>query len=96
MYDALYTYCATQAAKRRPRVLFVCLHGAATSVVGAAHFRRLAAARGLQIDAAAAGTEPDENLTPRAVKGLEAEGLNDPRAKGRAKLLDDTGMPGAG
>src|SRR6266850_1189973 len=43
MYDALYTYCATTAAKRRPRVVFVCLHGAAKSVVGAAHFRRLAA-----------------------------------------------------
>ena len=30
----------------RPRVLFVCLHGAAKSVIGAAHFRRLAAAAG--------------------------------------------------
>ena len=60
MYDALYAFCRAQAAtKARPRVLFVCLHGAAKSVVGAAHFRRLAAERGLTIDAVAAGTEPD-------------------------------------
>jgi hypothetical protein len=51
MYDALYAYCRTQrAAVPAPsRVLFVCLHGAAKSVVGAAHFRRLAAAQGLSV-----------------------------------------------
>jgi protein-tyrosine-phosphatase len=76
MYDALYAFCRAQTTgKPRPRVLFVCLHGAAKSVLGAAHFRRLAAERGLTIDAAAAGTEPDPELAPRAVKGLAAEGL---------------------
>jgi len=76
MYDALYAYCRTQApAAVRPRVLFVCLHGAAKSVVGAAHFRRLAAARCLDVDAVAAGTEPDAELTPAAVKGLAGDGL---------------------
>src|SRR5215813_14095098 len=47
MYDALYSYCRVQVeGARRQRVLFVCLHGAAKSVVAAAQFRRLAAARG--------------------------------------------------
>ena len=50
-------------------LLFVCLHGAAKSVVGAAHFRRLAAARGLAVDAVAAGTEPDPALAAGAVRG---------------------------
>src|SRR5207247_1233638 len=63
LYDALYAFCRTQTpAKARARVLFVCLHGAAKSVVGAAHFRRLAAKQGLAIDAVAAGTEPDAAL----------------------------------
>ena len=76
LYDALYAFCRTHTpAKARPRVLFVCLHGAAKSVVGAAHFRRLAAKHGLAIDAVAAGTEPDPALAPGAVKGLAAEGL---------------------
>jgi protein-tyrosine-phosphatase len=76
LYDALYAYCRTTASEPpRPRVLFVCLHGAAKSVIGAAHFRRLATARGLEMDAVAAGTEPDATLAPAAVKGLADEGL---------------------
>jgi len=77
MYDALYGFCRAEGASRpiAPRVLFVCLHGAAKSVVGAAHFRRLAAARGLAVEAVAAGTAPDAELAPGAVKGLAAEGL---------------------
>jgi protein-tyrosine-phosphatase len=76
LYDALYAFCRAQTpTKARPRVLFVCLHGAAKSVVGASHFRRLAAERGLAIDAVAAGTEPDPELAPGAVKGLAGDGL---------------------
>src|SRR5262245_47920823 len=76
MYDAFYASCRAQTPpKPRPRVLFVCLHGAAKSVVGAAHFRRLAAERGLAIDAVAAGTEPDPQLASTAVKGLTGDGL---------------------
>src|SRR5207249_3058190 len=72
-----YAYCRTQASAvpSTSRVLFVCLHGAAKSVVGAAHFRRLAAERGLAIGAVAAGTEPDAQLAPGAVKGLAGDGL---------------------
>src|SRR5215207_363035 len=90
MYDALYTYCRTETpAAARPRVLFVCLHGAAKSVVGAAHFRRLAAARGLAIDAVAAGTEPDAELGPKAVKGLAGDGLTPAPARPRPVTLYD-------
>jgi len=90
MYDALYAYCKMEApAVKRPRVLFVCLHGAAKSVVGAAHFRKLAAARGLAIDAAAAGTEPDAELGPKAVKGLAGEGLTAAPARPRPVTLYD-------
>jgi len=91
MYDALYAFSRAQAATLppRPRVLFVCLHGAAKSVVGAAHFRRLAAARGLAIDAVAVGTEPDPQLAPGAVKGLTGEGLTAAPARPRPVTLYD-------
>jgi protein-tyrosine-phosphatase len=91
MYDAFYTYCRTQvpAHASRPRVLFVCLHGAAKSVVGAAHFRRLAAARGLAMDAVAAGTEPDAELAPGAVKGLAEDGLSAAPSRPRPVTLYD-------
>ena len=91
LYDALYAYCraeiGTGAARRR--VLFVCQHGAAKSVVAAAHFRRLAGARGLQVAAAAAGTEPDPELGPGAVKGLAGEGLRPSPARPRPVTLYD-------
>jgi protein-tyrosine-phosphatase len=91
LYDALYAYCRLQTrdVPRRPRVLFACLHGAAKSVVAAAHFRRLAAARGLPVDAVAAGTEPDPELTPAAVKGLAGEGLTPAPARPRPVTLHD-------
>lgn len=58
-----------------PTVLFVCEHGAAKSVLAAAHFNRLAAQLGLQVRAIARGTEPEETLSPAAVQGLAEEGL---------------------
>jgi protein-tyrosine-phosphatase len=90
MYDALYTYCRASAATPPPgRVLFVCLHGAAKSVVGAALFRRLAGARGLALQAVAAGTEPDQELAPAAVKGLAGDGLAPAPARPRPVTLYD-------
>jgi protein-tyrosine-phosphatase len=91
MYDALYDFARAQAATvpLQARVLFVCLHGAAKSVIGAAHFRRLAAARGLSIGAVAAGTEPDPQLAPGAVKGLAGDGLTAGPARPRPVTLYD-------
>ena len=91
LYDALYEYARRQTADAppRPRVVFVCLHGAAKSVVAAAQFRRLAAARGLSIDAVAAGIEPDAALAPAAVNGLAAEGLVASPARPRPVTLYD-------
>lgn len=76
LYDALYEFCRQRANASAPsRVVFVCLHGAAKSVVAAAHFRALAAERGLTMGAVATGTEPDAALTPAAVAGLARDGL---------------------
>jgi arsenate reductase (thioredoxin) len=57
-------------------VLFVCLHGAAKSVLAAADFQRMAAARGLEIPAASAGTEPDPAIAPGVLRTLLAEGVD--------------------
>lgn len=58
-----------------PIILFVCEHGAAKSVVAAAHFNKLAGEMNLNILALARGTNPDAELSPTAVAGLQADGL---------------------
>ena len=57
-------------------VLFVCLHGAAKSLIAARHLERLAGERGITVRTEFAGTEPDPELTPAAVAGLQAEGID--------------------
>lgn len=57
-------------------VLFVCLHGAAKSVLAAADFQRMTAERGLDIPAVSAGTEPDAAIAPGVLRTLLAEGVD--------------------
>lgn len=58
------------------RILFVCLHGAAKSVLAAADCERLAAARGLHVSADFAGTEPDAAIAPAVAAALHADGVD--------------------
>jgi arsenate reductase (thioredoxin) len=61
---------------RHGRVLFVCLHGSAKSLIAAEYFNRLATARGLRARATSAGTEPDEVIPPRVTQGLRSDGID--------------------
>jgi arsenate reductase (thioredoxin) len=57
------------------KVLFVCLHGSAKSLIAAEYFNRLAAARGLGARAVSAGLEPDDAIPPRVAQGLRDDGV---------------------
>jgi protein-tyrosine-phosphatase len=63
------------AAGRAPKVVFVCEHGAAKSLIAAAYFNTLAAERGLAARAVFRGVTPQDALSVRAVAGLKADGL---------------------
>jgi arsenate reductase (thioredoxin) len=76
-----------------PQVLFVCEHGAAKSVIAAAHFNKLAKERGLPHRAIARGTNPDPIVSPKVVSGLQSEGLTVAREK--PKLVADNEVTGA-
>ena len=71
-------------------VLFVCQHGAAKSVLAAADLRRLAAERGLDLTADAAGTEPDPEIAPGVMDALRAEGLDLGQRRPRRVTAADT------
>jgi len=63
------------AVNQVPVVIFVCEHGSAKSIVAAAHFNKLAAEQHLNLRAIARGTHPDKEIAPKAVQGLQEDGL---------------------
>ena len=76
-------------------VLFVCQHGAAKSVIAARHLAELAHVRGLTLNAAAAGVEPDEVIPPHVIAGLRGDGVDDCEAPPQAvtrELLERAGI----
>jgi arsenate reductase (thioredoxin) len=68
---------------RTPTVLFLCPHGAAKSVLASARFQQLAKERGLKVRVEAAGTDPDERVSPQVVSHLQRQGLASPVTKPR-------------
>jgi arsenate reductase len=77
------------AADRPRTIVFVCEHGAARSVVAAAHFNRLAEQRHLPYRATARGTTPQPDLSPATVKGLREDGLEPPVKNPQQLSKDD-------
>jgi arsenate reductase (thioredoxin) len=75
------------------KVLFVCLHGAAKSVLAAADFERMARERGLSIGAESAGTEPDPEIAPKVLAALKAEGVDMSGQKPRLVTREMTAGP---
>jgi arsenate reductase (thioredoxin) len=57
------------------KIIFVCEHGAAKSILAASYFNKVANEKGLNIQAIARGTNPDEVLSPKAIQGLAEDGL---------------------
>jgi arsenate reductase (thioredoxin) len=59
----------------KPTVIFVCEHGAAKSIIAAAYFNKIAHETGLDQWAIARGTNPDPDVSPKALAGLLEDGL---------------------
>jgi arsenate reductase (thioredoxin) len=72
-----------------PRIVFVCEHGAAKSVIAAAYFNKLAAERGLRERAIYRGASPQAELSVATLKGLRDDGLSVPATKPASITLAD-------
>lgn len=66
---------AGKQTEQTPLIIFVCEHGAAKSILSAALFNKLAEERQLNLRAVARGTNPDPEISPKVVRGLQADGL---------------------
>ena len=62
--------------KAQGRLLFLCPHNAAKSILAAAYFDQQASARGLPFRADSAGTDPDAHPSPAVVTALRDEGID--------------------
>jgi protein-tyrosine-phosphatase len=71
------------------RVLFICPHGAAKSVLASAYFQRLAKERELNVIVDSAGTEPSLAVAPEVSAHLDAQGYPVPVQKPRLVTPDD-------
>ena len=76
-------------AAQPTRVLFLCPHGAAKSVLASTYFKRRAEERGLRVRVDAAGTEPDAAVSPAVANLLRANGYAPPTAAPRKVTADD-------
>jgi arsenate reductase len=76
---AVTTAGQTDSLAGRERIVFVCEHGAAKSVIAAAYFNKLAAERGLRERATYRGASPQAELSVATLKGLRDNGV--PTAK---------------
>ena len=62
-------------ATANPRIVFVCEHGAALSVVSAAYFNKIARQEHLPLHAIARGANPQKEIAISARQGLTADGV---------------------
>jgi arsenate reductase (thioredoxin) len=60
---------------QKPMILFVCEHGAAKSIIAATYFNKMAQEMGLDLQALARGTNPDDELSQTTLTGLREDGL---------------------
>ena len=59
-----------------PKVVFVCEHGAAKSVIAAKELEKLARERGISIQAVSRGTTPEPEIPASVRTGLKADGID--------------------
>src|SRR5512133_1276922 len=64
-----------QSKTAPPKIVFVCEHGAAKSVIAAKELEKLARERGISIQAVTRGTTPDPDIPTYVRAGLKADGI---------------------
>lgn len=72
------------------KIIFVCEHGAAKSVIAASYFNKLAKERNLDYVAECRGTSPDSVVSAGTKAGLTNDKMFDPSTKPRKLLISDT------
>lgn len=88
----LFAFVTLQTAimAQEKKIIFVCEHGAAKSVIAASYFNKMAKERNLDYIAECRGTFPDSVVAPVIKDNLTREKVFDPNTKPRKLLISDT------
>jgi protein-tyrosine-phosphatase len=88
--SAFMTLLSYTAKSQEKKIIFVCEHGAAKSVIAAAYFNKMAKERSLDYTAECRGTDPDSVVAKTAKEGLTKDQVFDPNTKPEKLLSSDT------
>src|SRR5688500_11729234 len=72
------------------KIIFVCEHGAAKSVIATSYFNKMAKERNLDYTSECRGTDPDSIVSKSVKDGLTKDNVFDPDTKPRKLLISDT------
>jgi arsenate reductase (thioredoxin) len=86
----LLTLLTHSIMAQEKKIIFVCEHGAAKSVIAASYFNKMAKERNLQYVAECRGTAPDSVVSQSARDGLTKDKMFDPKTKPKKLLISDT------
>src|SRR5688572_28891701 len=88
---ALLTISLTlNSMAQNKKIVFVCEHGAAKSVIATAYFNKLAQERNLDYEAVCRGTSPDSIVSPSVKEGLTRDELFDDTVTPTKLTINDT------
>jgi arsenate reductase len=88
LFLIMMSLVALCANGQKQKVIFVCEHGAAKSVIAADYFNKLAAERGLNYEAVCRATAPDSTLNPGTRAGLKADNIQPNLNPQKLALID--------
>jgi protein-tyrosine-phosphatase len=86
--SVLFFLGVLQLHGQKQKVVFVCEHGAAKSVIAADYFNKLASERGLNYEAVCRATAPDSTLTSATRAGLKADNIQQNKNPQKLALAD--------
>ena len=69
------------AAGQNKKILFVCEHGSAKSMIATAYFNKFAKEKNLPWEAFSSGTDPDQEISTKTKQLLEGDHLYDKNLK---------------
>jgi arsenate reductase len=82
-------FFSVEAYAQSKKIVFVCEHGSAKSIIAVSYFNKIAREKNLSWEAVARGTTPDAEISPKTKKLLTDDNMPVPQIKPQAITQKD-------